>query len=60
MVMATGTNRLATVDGDIENGVVQSGQALNRLNKIESAQEIIESVITEAKEAIRNVQHLAK
>ena len=60
MVMATGTNRLATVDGDIENGVVQSGQALNRLNKIESAQEIIESVIAEAKEAIRNVQRLAK
>lgn len=60
MVMATGTNRLATVDGDVINGVVQAGQALNRLNKIESAQEIIESVVCEAKAAIKNVQHLAK
>jgi enoyl-[acyl-carrier protein] reductase II len=60
MNMATGTNRLAAVEGDVVNGVVQSGQALNRLNKIESAQEIVESVIAEAKEAIKNIQRLAK
>lgn len=60
MAMATGTNSLATVDGDIINGMVQAGQALNRLNKVESAKSIVESVVAEAKYAIKKVQRLAE
>ena len=40
--------------------MVQAGQALNRLNKMESAKSIIESVIAEAKAAIKKVQRLAQ
>ena len=54
--MSKGTNKLAAVDGDVVNGVVQVGQGLNRLTKVESAQEIVTSVISEAQEAIKNVQ----
>lgn len=54
--MSKGTNRLAAVEGDIENGAVQVGQGLNRLNKIQPAKEIIESLISEAQESIKKVQ----
>ena len=47
--MATGTNKLAAVDGDIENGMVQAGQTLTLLNKVEPAKTIITSIIAEAK-----------
>ena len=54
--MSVGTNRLAAVDGDIVNGAVQCGQSLNRLTKIEPAKAIVESVVAEAKEAIKRAQ----
>ena len=57
MAMATGTSRLASIDGDVVNGVVQAGQSLNRLTKIETAATIIKSVIAEAKAAIKDAQH---
>jgi enoyl-[acyl-carrier protein] reductase II len=47
--LATGTNRLAAVDGDVENGMVQAGQSLLPLTKIEPARKIIESIIEEAR-----------
>lgn len=43
--LATGTNKLAALDGDIDNGLVQAGQSLNRLNKIEPARVIIEEIM---------------
>jgi enoyl-[acyl-carrier protein] reductase II len=46
--LARGTNRLAAVDGDVENGMVQAGQSLLPLKKIDPAGSIIESIITEA------------
>lgn len=54
--MSVGTNKLAAVDGDIVNGAVQCGLSLNRLTKIEPAKVIIESIIDEAKAAIKQAQ----
>ena len=54
--MAIGTNKKAAVDGDIVDGVVQVGQGLNRLTAIEPAKTIVESVVAEAKEAIKKAQ----
>jgi enoyl-[acyl-carrier protein] reductase II len=46
--LATGTNRLAAIDGDVENGMVQAGQSLLPLTKIEPVKDIIEHIIEEA------------
>ena len=44
------------MDGDIVNGFVQVGQGLNRLTQVEPAKTIVESVVAEAKEAIKQAQ----
>ena len=54
--MAIGTNKKAAVEGDTINGVVQVGQGLNRLTQVEPAKTIVESVVAEAKEAIKKAQ----
>jgi len=46
---ATGTNRLAAVEGDIENGMVQAGQSLLPITKIEPAKDIIDNIMAEVK-----------
>lgn len=51
--IATGTNRLAAVDGDVENGMVQAGQSLLPLKQIESAATIIENIMAEALQALK-------
>ena len=56
--LATGTNRLAAVDGDVENGMVQAGQSLLPLTKIEPAKIIIENIMQEAKQVLANVPKL--
>lgn len=45
--LATGTNKLAAVDGDTENGLVQVGQSLNRLTTIRSVADVITELTTE-------------
>jgi len=50
--MVTGTNKLAAVDGDIENGMMQAGQSLIPLQKVESVKDIVETLIKEAKTAL--------
>ena len=50
--LATGTNKLAAVDGDVENGMMQAGQSLLPLKKVEPVKKIIEDIITEARTAI--------
>ncbi len=57
-LLATGTNRLAAVEGDVENGMVQAGQSLTPLTKIEPAKDIIEKIMSEAKEVLANVPQL--
>lgn len=50
--MATGTNRLAAVDGDVEHGMMQAGQSLTPLTAIEPAAVILERIIQEARETL--------
>jgi len=56
--LATGTSRLAAVEGDIENGMVQAGQSLLPLLKIESAKQIIEKIMSEAKQVLAKAPEL--
>jgi len=49
---ATGTNKLAAVDGDTENGMMQAGQSLLPLKKIEPMQDIIDSIVSEARQTL--------
>ena len=50
--LATGTNKLAAVDGDVENGMMQAGQTLTVLNKVEPVTTIIEDIIQQARETL--------
>lgn len=50
--LATGTNKLAAVDGDVENGMMQAGQTLTVLNKVEPVATIIENIIQQARETL--------
>ncbi len=45
--LSKGTNRLAAVDGDMENGMIQCGQGLNRLTHISPAQTILTELMAE-------------
>jgi len=56
--IATGTNRLAAVDGDVENGMVQAGQSLLPLTKIEPVKDIIEQIMIEAKKNLAKASEL--
>lgn len=58
--LATGTNRLAAVDGDVENGMVQAGQSLLPLRKIEPAKKIIDDIIAEAARVLAGAPDLGK
>lgn len=46
--MATGTLKMAAIDGDIENGSIQVGQSLTRLNRIQPVAAVLEETIDEA------------
>ncbi len=59
LAKATGTNKLAAVDGDTENGMMQAGQSLLPLKKIESAKTIIDNIITEARETLKKGQDIS-
>ena len=50
--LATGTNKLAAVDGDVENGMMQAGQSLLPLKKIEPVQKIMEDIMKQAKDTL--------
>ena len=56
--LATGTNRLAAIEGDVENGMVQAGQSLLPLTKIEPAKKIIENIIAQAKQVLAKMPEL--
>lgn len=50
--MATGTNKLAAVEGDIVNGMMQAGQSLTVLQKVEPVATIIEDIMKQARETL--------
>jgi len=56
--MATGTNKLAAVDGDVENGMIQAGQSLTPLKKIEPMATIMEKLVAEARETLQKAQSI--
>ncbi|MBP2628296.1 MAG: 2-nitropropane dioxygenase [Firmicutes bacterium] len=56
--LATGTNRLAAVEGDIENGMVQAGQSLLPLVKIEPAKKIIQAIMSEVEQVLAKAPDL--
>lgn len=56
--MATGTNKLAAVDGDVEYGMVQAGESLTPLKKIEPVKDIIESIIKEARVVLQQANQV--
>jgi enoyl-[acyl-carrier protein] reductase II len=55
---ATGTNRLAAIEGDVDNGAVLAGQSLLPLTKIEPAAVIVGNIIKEACEILTNAPKL--
>ena len=56
--LATGTNRLAAVDGDVENGLVQVGQSLIPLKEIKPVQAVIDEIMTETRQKLQNAAKL--
>lgn len=55
---ATGTNKLAAVDGDVENGMMQAGQSLTPLEKIEPMAVIMENLVAEARETLKKAAEI--
>ena len=58
MKLATGTNKLAAVEGDVENGMMQAGQSLLPLKKIEPVQDIIGSIMKEARDTLARAKDI--
>lgn len=56
--LAAGTNYLAAVQGDIDNGVVQVGQSLNPLKEIKPVREVVEEVMEETKRVLFGAKDL--
>lgn len=56
--LATGTNRLAAVEGDVDNGAVLAGQSLLPLKKVEPAAIIVEAIMKEARDVLANAPNL--
>ncbi len=56
--LASGTSRLAAVDGDVENGVVQVGQSLNVLTEIKPVKEIMAELVAETKQCLAGAKDL--
>lgn len=50
--LAAGTNRKAAIDGDVVNGMVQAGQSLLPLKKVEPVKAIIEDIVTQARQVL--------
>ena len=55
---ATGTNKLAAVDGDVVNGMVQAGETLTLLRSIEPTRVIIEHIVREARETLAHAKSI--
>lgn len=51
--MSKGTNKIGVVDGEVEKGIIQVGQSLIPLNKEQTVLEIIEDIMTEAKNTLK-------
>ncbi len=52
--LVTGTSRTAPREGDVDWGLVQAGQSLTPISQVLSCQEIVDSVVSDAKQAIKD------
>ncbi|MDR3349795.1 MAG: nitronate monooxygenase [Acidaminococcales bacterium] len=57
--LSTGTNRLALIEGDVDNGFVQAGQSLNLLTKIQPCAEIIAEIMSDARKILSDAPKIA-
>ena len=55
---ATGTNKLAAVEGDVVNGMMQAGETLTLLRKVEPGKTIIDDIVREARETLARAQSI--
>ena len=55
---ATGTNKLAAVEGDVVNGMMQAGETLTLLRKVEPVKTIIDDIVREARETLARAQSI--
>ena len=53
---ATGTNKLAAVDGDVVNGMVQAGEPLTLRREVEPVKVILDRIVREARETLANAK----
>ncbi|MFZ7101797.1 MAG: nitronate monooxygenase [Peptococcaceae bacterium] len=58
--LATGTNRLAAIEGDIEAGLVQVGQSLYPLKEIKSVQAIFSELLSETQDILSKAGSIIK
>lgn len=58
--LATGTSRLAPVEGDVDNGAVHAGQSLTVLKEIRTTQVIIEEIVKEAENVLMKAPNLVQ
>ncbi|MZP31100.1 enoyl-[acyl-carrier-protein] reductase FabK [Heliobacterium undosum] len=57
--LAIGTNKMAAIEGDIENGLVQVGQSLHPLKEIKPTQAIMDELMGQTREALAGAARLA-
>ncbi len=58
--LATGTNRIAAVEGDVDNGLVQVGQSLLPLREIKPVREVVETLMAETARVLSRGPELLK
>lgn len=51
--LSRGTNKIAAVDGDVDNGFVLAGMSLTHLRKVEPVSDIISQITAETEEVLR-------
>ena len=56
--LTLGTLRKAVMEGDVVNGTVMAGQIAGLINKKQSAKEIIDEIISEATNLLKNAGSL--
>lgn len=60
MDMATGTNYKGLIEGDVENGTVMVGQALNVLKEIKPTAQVIQDLMAECESTLKNAANILK
>lgn len=57
--ISKGTNRIGVVEGETEKGIIQVGQSLVPLDKIESVSEIVEGLVSETRATLAKAKEIS-